>query len=152
MLTKEIETFLENVEVSSNLANRINILGRLIGIFSLILLGVACGGNDGITVQDLSGTWKAREPGSYVQLNSDGTYRIAGTVNSLKERPMEQGLYTLEGTLFTFISSDESTFCKVGQTGTYQLEETEDNGVRMLLQEDDCRSRRHQIVTLSRVP
>lgn len=86
--------------------NRIRGPAGIIGMIALMALGAACGGNGEITVDDLTGTWKAIEPGSYVRFNADGTYRIALSIENLEDSLVKQGQYTLEGTLFTFISSD----------------------------------------------
>jgi hypothetical protein len=91
-------------------------------------------------VEDLIGIW--RHPGGiYLKLNEDGTYRLAEIVARLETLPNEFGRFELEGTTFTFITSNESPGC-TGQTGSYQVELTEQGKLRYVsLQEDPCQWR-----------
>lgn len=150
-MTKNGKLPVGSVELPLVLIHRIKLLVRMFGIFGLLVLGAACGGDDEIILEDLPGTWKAREPGSYIQFSADGTYRIAGTTENL-ERPFDQGQFTLEGTLLTYTSSDESIFCVAGQRGIYETEWTEEGALRTMMQEDDCNRRRQKTVTLERLP
>ena len=125
---------------------------RMIGVCGLLLLAVACSNNKGISVEDLSGSWHAIEPNGYAQFNADGTYRLATTFEGLERRPIEQGQFTIEGTLLTYISSDESDFCGAGERGIYEMEQTGEGVIRTKLQEEECSSRRFQTVTLERLP
>jgi len=94
----------------------------------------------GIRVEDLTGIW--RHPwGMHLKLNEDGTYRLAEIVARLETLPSEFGRFELEGTTFTFITSNESPGC-TGQTGSYQVELTEQGKLRFVpLQEDPCQWR-----------
>jgi len=139
-------------ELTAIAVNRIRGPAGIIGMIALMVLVAACSGNGDITVDDLTGTWRAIEPGSYVQFNADGTYRIASSIDSLEDSPVEEGEYTLEGTLFTFISSDESTNCEAGQRGVYEMERSGEDGIRMVRQEDECRTRSNRLVNLERLP
>jgi hypothetical protein len=117
----------------------------LVVILSLDLVIAACGGSrpaptPGITVEDLIGMWYDVDRREYLQLNEDGTYRVAMTVGFIEASPYELGQYRLEGTLFTFITSDESPDCQ-GQTGRYQVELTEQGQLQFELQEDPCQAR-----------
>jgi hypothetical protein len=94
----------------------------------------------GITVEDLSGIWHGAGPTAYgyIQLNPDGTYR-RGFLVSL-DRPSEIGEYRLEGTLLTFISSNQSHDC-AGQSGSYQVQLTEPDQLQTALEADPCQDR-----------
>ena len=125
----------------------------IIGIIALMALGTACNGNDGISIEDLTGTWRVKEEGSYAEFNADGTYSIAWTIEGLENSPVEEGLYTIEGTLLTLISSDESKSCASGSRGFYEIERTGEGGMRHVIQEDECGIRGSTgTVNLERVP
>jgi len=145
-------------ELTAAAVNRIRTPAGIIGMIVLMLLGAACSGNGGITEEDLTGTWRVIDPGSFLQLSDDGTYRIALSAEDLENTTVEQGQFTLEGTLFTFISSDESRNCASGQRGIYEMEVLEEgpsgeDRMRMIQVEDEC-SLRGSLgdVTLERVP
>ena len=106
------------------------------------LLASACGGDgeEGITIEDFTWRWVQLSTGVYNQFNEDGTFRAALSVADLEQRPIDLGEFRLEGTLFTFASSDESRDC-AGQSGTYQVELTEEGHLRFTLEEDPCRLR-----------
>lgn len=133
-------------------AKQIKSLGIIVGIICLMLFGVACGDTDGITTKDITGTWRALEPSSYVQFYSDGTYRIAYSIKEFEENPIEQGQFIVEGTWLTYITNDDSIACTTGQRGIYEMERTEEGTIRTMLQEDECLRRRTQTVTLKRMP
>ena len=107
------------------------------------LLASACGGDgeEGITIEDFTGRWVQLSTGVYNQFNEDGTFRVAvGSVANLEDDPTDLGEFRLEGTLITFITSDESPNC-AGQSGTYQVELTEEGHLQFTLEEDPCRLR-----------
>ncbi len=145
---------------------RLFVLLFVAGLLVLGILATACGddGNDEdaingeITVEDLTGTWRAIEPGSVVQFNEDGTYRIALSIDGLKDSPVEEGEWTLEGTLFTFISNEDSQNCAAGQRGSYEMEVLEEgpsgeDRMKQIQLEDECSIRGSEgDVTLERVP
>jgi hypothetical protein len=117
----------------------------LVVILSLGLVIAACGGSrpastPGVTAEDLIGLWYDADRFEYLQLNEDGTYRVAITLGYLEADPYEVGQYQLEGTSFTFITSNESPDC-TGQTGRYQVELTEQGQLQFVLQEDACQVR-----------
>ena len=93
-----------------------------------------------IRVEDLSGLWYDADGSEYLQLNEDGTYRVAMFVGFIEADPYEFGQFQLEGTTLTFITSDESPDCQ-GQTGSYRVEPTEEGQLRFELQEDACQVR-----------
>jgi hypothetical protein len=94
-----------------------------------------------ISVEDLTGVWKKDLAGVFLQLNEDGTYAFADTGPAFLEKaPFDIGEFRLEGTSLTFITSDESIFC-VGQTGSYQVELTEQGQFHFELKEDACQNR-----------
>jgi hypothetical protein len=93
-----------------------------------------------ITVENLTGVWHTTSPWLYLLLNEDGTYLFTDVNNWRKPYPFDEGQFRLEGSLLTFITSDESTRC-AGQTGSYQVELTEEGQLRFELQEDACDSR-----------
>ena len=106
----------------------------------LVTIAAACGDDDdgeeeGITVEDFTGTWFLSSAGLYVQFNEDGTFRAASSVADLEDEPFDLGQFRLEGTLFTFTTSDESPLC-AGQSGSYQVELTEEGELQFALEED----------------
>jgi len=95
----------------------------------------------GIAGVDLAGVWKQDKVGGrYLQLNEDGTYSAASELVWLEQAPREIGQFRLEGTTLTFITSNESYDCK-GQSGSYQIELTEEGQLQLVLQEDGCQLR-----------
>ena len=132
---------------------------------ALVVVGivVASGGDDEsqvaagpeLTFEDLIGTWRVTDVGSTLELDEDGTYRIVlsallaqrmGLSPGSEATIAEQGNFTLEGTVFTFISNEDSANCEAGQRGTYEMEVLEDGpaGEDRLKQNqvaDECRTR-----------
>ncbi|MDH3425181.1 MAG: hypothetical protein OEM22_00785 [Acidimicrobiia bacterium] len=113
---------------------------------AVALIATACGdsGNGGLTVGELTGRWKAGGL-TFLEFSEDGTYRIALTDN-FTNSTVDQGQFTLDGTLFTFISNENSTACDAGQRGNYEVEVLEKgtSGVDRLIQvqsEDECSTR-----------
>ncbi len=103
------------------------------------LLASACGGGEeeGVTVEEFTGTWFQSSSGVYSQFNEDGTFRVALSVADLEDDPADLGQFRLEGTLVTFTTSDDSPNC-AGQSGSYQVELTEEGHLRFVLEEDPC--------------
>jgi hypothetical protein len=103
----------------------------------------ACGGSQpapSIGGVDITGVWK-RSGAIFLQLNEDGTYAFADVgPDFLEKAPFDAGTFRLEGTMLTFITSDESALC-AGQSGSYQVELTEEGQLQFELQEDACDSR-----------
>jgi hypothetical protein len=123
--------------------SKAKLLVVLVVIVSLVL--AACAGLQpapGIGGMDITGVWKwNQEDGEvYVQFNEDGTYRTAYVLAFLEKAPFDVGQFRLEGTSFTFITSDESWLCP-GLTGSYEVELTEQGQLQFVLQEDACEMR-----------
>ena len=122
-------------------------VGRFLPLVTLLLTGAfllaSCddddsdSGSDGLTFDYLVGTWRTGEP-AFVQFAGDGTYRIAFTQEGLDNSPVERGEFTLDGTLFTFISDDESRNCEPGQRGSYEIEVDGEDRMRQFKVEDEC--------------
>jgi hypothetical protein len=90
---------------------------------------------------ELTGVWKQDEGPAFLQLTKDGTYAVAIMgPDFLEKAPMEIGEFRLEETSLTFITSSESAYC-AGQTGSYQVELTEQGQLQFELEEDACRYR-----------
>jgi len=140
-------------ELTASTVNRVRRLAAIIGLIMLMALGAACRGNGEITVEYLTGTWRAIEPGSFVQYNANGTYRIALSIEGFEISPVEEGQYTLEGAIFTFISSEESRNCEAGERGVYEMERIGEDERQSSRQEDECiiRSNEPVIINLERV-
>jgi hypothetical protein len=99
---------------------------------------------DDLTVEELSGTWRAGGL-TFLRFNEDGTYRIALT-ESFENSTVDQGEFTLDGTLFTFISNENSAACEAGQRGSYEMEVLEEgpsgeNRLEQIHVEDECSTR-----------
>ena len=116
-------------------------------IVTLVVLA-ACQTAPSVTVEDLSGIWQLDGSARILQLNEDGTFRLANSEYLLEDSPAEVGQFQLEGTLFTLTASEESRFCP-GKTGTYEVELTEEGKLQFTLNEDECRDRGR---ILSRAP
>jgi hypothetical protein len=90
---------------------------------------------------DITDIWKQDEGPEVLQLNEDGTFAAAPmNPDFLEKAPTDIGEFRLEGTSFTFITSDESAFC-AGQTGRYQVGLTEQGQLEFELEEDPCYER-----------
>ena len=139
-------------ELTATAVNRIRRSTGIIGMIALMALGAACGGNGDITVEDVTGTWKVLTFGSAAQINEDGTYSIAGTIERLEDSPLDAGQWTLEGAIFTYISSDESAVCTAGDRGIYEVELIDESRMSHIRQEDACDSRSAPTVNFERVP
>ncbi len=139
-------------EPTATAVNRIRGSAGILGMIALMTLGAACTELDEITVEDVTGTWRNQELGSFSQVNEDGIYRIAGTIEGLEERPLDEGQWTLEGLLITYISSDESAVCSAGDRGIYGVELIDENRQRHVRQEDECSTRSTHTLNLERVP
>jgi hypothetical protein len=122
--------------------SKFKILAVLVAIASSWL--AACAASQpaaGIAGVDLTGVWKQDEVGGRcLQLNEDGTYSAATELVWLEQAPREIGQFRLEGNLLTFITSNESYDCK-GQSGSYQVELTEEDQLQLVLQDDGCQLR-----------
>ena len=85
------------------------------------------------------GTWE--RPVDILVLNDDGTFRIGVPVGGVDELSYERGQFRFEDRLLTFITGDDSVYCS-GQTGSYEVELTEQDELLLTLHEDDCSVRR----------
>ena len=118
-------------------------------------------GNSEPTVAYLTGTWSASECACRLVFDMDGTYRIqqglGARPGSAEATTVEQGEFTLEGTVLTFISNDESINCEAGDRLISEVEVLEDgasgaNRIRQVQVEDECLIRGTvNTVTLGRV-
>ena len=120
----------------------------LLSSLAFALIVAACGGDSELTFEELIGTWRCDECRSFLQLNEDGSYRVAITlsVDRIENATVEQGQFTLEGTLFTFISNEESKNCAAGQRGSYELEvlgegPSGEDLIKQIQVEDECNIR-----------
>jgi len=117
----------------------------LVVLVAIVSLGLAaCAGlppAPSITVKNFTGVWYIARWETYLQLNEDGRYSFADTQQELEEAPFDAGQFRLEGTLLTFITNNESELC-AGQTGSYEVELTEEGQLQFVLQEDPCWERR----------
>ena len=118
------------------------------GVFSYPSLD---SGNSALTAGYLTGTWSGSECQCRLVFDTDGTYRIQqGTT-------VEQGEFTLEGTVLTFISNNESINCEAGDRLISEVEVLEDGAsgadrIRQVQVEDECLIRGTvKTVTLGRV-
>ena len=139
-------------ELTATAMNRIRRPAGIIGMIALMALCAACSGNSGITDEDVTGTWLVLNFGSYEQIDPDGTYSIANTIEGLEAGPLDVGRWTLEGGLFTMISSDESAVCAAGERGIYEVELIDESRMTHVRQEDACSTRSTSTVNLQRVP
>ena len=90
---------------------------------------------------DLTGVWKKDQADVFLQLNEDGTYAFADVGPAFLEKaPIDIGRFRLEGTSLTFITSDESFLC-AGQTGSYQVELSEQGQIQFEFEDDACQER-----------
>jgi len=72
----------------------------------MLLIAFLKSQNDSVERVDYtSDTWLVKPEGSFVRFSEDRSYSISFTIDGLENRPIEQGNYTLEGSLFTFIST-----------------------------------------------
>ena len=136
------------------LANKAKFIIGIIGVIGLMALGTACGGN-GITVDDLTGTWRNPIQGGvvYGQINADGTYRIGPGYTTLEQTPYAVGQFTLEGTLVTMITTLDR-FCEVGGRTVWEVELVDENRMRWVRQGEDefCGPGAGFILNLERFP
>jgi hypothetical protein len=93
------------------------------------------------TAENLTGVWYFDFSETYLQLKEDGTFGFADSVQELEEAPFDAGQYRLEGTSLTFMTDNESLYCR-SKTGSYEVELTEEGHLQFVLQEDPCWERR----------
>jgi hypothetical protein len=114
--------------------------------FSLILFvwmfsTTSCDASEEFTVEEITGTWLVKPELSYARFNKDGTYTLAFTLDGLDYGLQEQGNFTLEGSIFTYISNEKGFACDDGERGIYIIEPTSDGGFWQIYQEDECSRR-----------
>jgi hypothetical protein len=139
-------------ELTATAVNRIRGSARIFGMIALMALSAACGGNGGITADDMTGTWRGVDFDWVLQFNEDGTYRTGRTIEGLEDFPFEVGEWTLEGALFTMIRGDVSANCSAGDRGIFKLEPIDDSRIHFVTQEEDCKRDYYQFFDLERVP
>ena len=118
-------------------------------------------GTSELTVAYLTGTWSGSECVCQLVFDRDGTYRIQQGIGarpgSAEATTVEQGEFTLVGTVLTFISNDESINCEAGDRLISEVEVLEDGAsgtdrIRVVQIEDECLIRGSVgTVTLGRV-
>ena len=91
-------------------------------------------------VDDLVGVWYIAMWETYLQINEDGRFSFADSQQELEAAPFDAGEYRLEGTTLTFITNNESLYCK-GQTGSYEIELAKESQLEFVLKEDPCHER-----------
>jgi predicted esterase len=74
----------------------------------------------------------------YFQIREDGTYHEGHRIDRLEEYPSEVGTFQLDGTALTLIAGDVSVFCSSGQTGSFEVELTQQGQLRFMSPEDEC--------------
>lgn len=102
-------------------------------------------GEDNITTQRLSGIWWTYDANDIpwaIQFNEDGTFRIAHTVLRLAKLPRDEGKFQLEGTSLILISNKDCEGSCKGLKGTYKVEFTKYDKLRLKEQDDKCLERR----------
>ena len=78
-------------------------------------------GSDGLTADDLVATWRRLEAGSFQRFAADGTYSIASRPEDLDASPRDQGEFTLDGAVLSFVSGDGTVTCQPGERGSYDV-------------------------------
>lgn len=91
-----------------------------------------------ITVEDLIGVWNYAC--KYLQFREDGTYHQGSNPGTLEEYPSEMGTFQLDGISLTLITSEDSYLCP-GQTGSFEVDLTEQGQLKLMAPEDECRGR-----------
>ena len=89
---------------------------------------------------DLVGVWVDRDRLTYMQFDTDGIWMGAELFEFLSDRQLARGTYHLGGTLLTFETDEESRFCR-GETGTYEVELSEQEVLTFTLVDDPCDGR-----------
>jgi hypothetical protein len=117
----------------------------LVVLVAMASLGLAaCAGSQpapSIGGVEVTGVWKDDDGPVWLQLNEDGTYAAAAiNPDFLEEAPNQKGELRLEATSFTFITGGESVYCS-DQTGSYQVNLTEQGQLQFELEEDPCQER-----------
>ena len=140
-------------------------------VFVLAMVAAGCGGNEAdvadggdITVSYLTGTWAGVECNCSLVFEDDGTYRIvqgAGQgfagVTYAEDTTVEQGDFSVEGTVVTFVSNAESQNCEAGDRLVSEIEILEgsalvEDTIRQVTIEDECAIRGTvRSVTMQRV-
>ena len=102
-------------------------------------------GEDNITMQRLSGIWWTYDADDIpwaIQFNENGTFRIAHTVLRLDKLPKDEGKFQLEGTSLILISNKDCEGSCKGLKGTYKVEFTKYDKLRLKEQDDQCLERK----------
>ena len=87
---------------------------------------------------DLVGVWT--NDFGYIQFDTDGIWGLGGTFGGLSAKPLAFGPYHLEGTLLTLETDEESSFGD-GETGTYEVELSEQEELTFTLVDDPSGNR-----------
>ena len=113
----------------------------MIGVF----IAAETYGEDNITMQRLSGIWWTYDADDIpwaIQFNENGTFRIAHTVLRLDKLPKDEGKFQLEGTSLILISNKDCEGSCKGLKGTYKVEFTKYDKLRLKEQDDQCLERK----------
>ena len=117
------------------------IISTALRALGLLLLAGCAALAPGITDEVLIGIWRDAAAPDYLQFNQDGTYSAAAAIANLEDNPdYEVGQFRLEGELLTYVTSDESRQC-AGESGTYEVQRTEEGWLKCGLREDPCERR-----------
>jgi hypothetical protein len=113
-------------------------------------LGAAFAALEGLTSEKLAGTWRA-DGGTELGV-SDMTYREDGTYEMIRyvaggEVLWDEGTFTAEGDTVT-LTTTVAHYCKVGDSGVYQLEVGEDGKMENRPIEDACWRRKPPVDVL----
>ena len=108
------------------------------------MLIAACGSSSDTASVDMTGTWRA-EGLDYREFNDDGSYRI-GLTEGMENAVVDQGDYSVDGSVLHQSSNGDSAVCADGETATYTVESLESGAAGeervLLVQRDDQCARR----------
>ena len=101
-----------------------------------------------ITLEDLVGAWRW-DGGEGIGLAEfryyqDSTYEMIRYIVD-SETLWDAGTIEIDGSLVTFVSSEDSKYCEVGQRGSYEMSLGEDGKLKMELVEEVCFRRKPPI-------
>lgn len=112
----------------------------LAGCLALVLSACAAEVLQPPSGEEIVGVWRQGETVYHLQFNADGTFQAADSVSGLASEPIDFGIYELDGSRFTFISSAESPICP-GHTGIYQIELDTQGRIILNRNNDQCPER-----------
>jgi hypothetical protein len=108
------------------------------------MLIAGCGSSSDTASVDMTGTWRVNGL-DYREFNDDGSYRV-GLTEGMENAVVDQGDYSVDGTVLRQSSSGDSVACADGETVTYTIEPLEGGSAGaeqiLLVQRDDECARR----------